>query len=157
MSITYRDANPFDVPAILGLIKELALFEKAPEKVENTEAQLLEDGFGQFPIFKAIVAQHEDTIVAFALSYFRYSTWRGKVVFLEDLYVKPEYRSKGIGRKLMEMKLAYTEKLGLKYLCLQVLDWNQPAIDFYKSWGAELDEEWINVLFETEKISLVSG
>ena len=150
MKISYRQALPGDTPALLGLIKELALFENAPEKVENTKAQLLEDGFGLSPAFKAFVAEHEGVVIAFALSYIRYSTWKGRVLYLEDLYVQPTFRSSGIGRNLINMKLDYSKTLGIKYLCLQVLDWNENAIKFYESFGAELDQEWVNVLIEVK-------
>lgn len=149
MPIIYRDAEPKDVPAILGLIKELAEFEKAPHLVENTEANLLRDGFGDQPVYKAFVAEKEGVIVAFSLSYIRYSTWRGRVLYLEDIYVQQTARSGGIGKKLMEITLDYARSLGLKYMVFQVLDWNQAAIDFYKSFDAEFDSEWVNVLIKT--------
>ena len=150
MNILYRQATPDDIPALLALIKELAMFENAPEKVETTKAQLLEDGFGLSPSFKAFVAENEGIVIAFALSYIRYSTWRGRVLYLEDLYVQPPFRSSGIGRRLINMKLDYSKTLGIKYLCLQVLDWNENAIRFYESYGAELDQEWVNVLIEVK-------
>ena len=144
-SITCRPATAADVPAILGLIKELALFEKAPNEVTNTESQLLDDGFGENPAYKAIVAESKGVVIGFALSYLRYSTWKGKVVYLEDLYVQPAYRSHGVGRRLMEQKIAYTQRLGLPYLVLQVLDWNTNAIRFYERFGASFDPEWTTV------------
>lgn len=149
--IRYREAEPKDVPAILELVRELAAFEKAPHLVENTEDQLLADGFSETPAFKSFVAAANNQVIAFALSYIRYSTWRGKVVYLEDIYVKPEFRSLGIGRKLMEIMLDYTRSLGIKYLVLQVLDWNNNAIRFYESFNCQMDPEWINVLIEVNQ------
>jgi GNAT superfamily N-acetyltransferase len=150
MQINYREATPNDIPALLGLIKELAEFENAPEKVETTKAQLLEDGFGLSPSYKAFVAEYEGLVIAFALSYIRYSTWKGRVLYLEDLYVQLPNRSSGIGRKLLNMKLEYAKTFGIKHLCLQVLDWNANAIKFYESYGAQLDQEWVNVLIEVK-------
>lgn len=146
MNLVIREATPKDIPSILGLIKELADFEKAPHLVTNTEEQLLEDGFGSTPAYQALVAEVNGRVVGFALSYIRYSTWRGKVLYLEDLYVQPDFRSLGIGGKLMDAKLKYTKSLNIKYMVLQVLDWNTPAIRFYKSFQAQFDPEWINVL-----------
>lgn len=150
LNVIVREALRGDIPSILGLIKELAEFEKAPHLVTNTETQLLEDGFGLNPFYKAFVAEVDGKVVAFALSYIRYSTWRGKVIYLEDLYVQPEFRSFGIGHKLMEAKLEYAKSINIKHLMLQVLDWNAPAIRFYKTFQAQLDPEWINVLIEVK-------
>lgn len=149
LDTVYRDAISEDVPAILGLIKELAEFEKAPHLVENTEDQLRHDGFGPNPVYKSFVAEKNGRVIGFSLSYIRYSTWRGRVLYLEDIYVQPESRSGGVGRGLMEITLAHARSLGLKYMVFQVLDWNQNAIDFYKTFGAEFDSEWVNVLIKT--------
>ena len=150
MNLTIRNAVPLDVPAILGLIRELAEFEKAPHLVTNTEAQLLEDGFGTHPVYKSLVAEVDGKVVAFALSYIRYSTWRGRMVYLEDLYVQPAVRSMGIGRALMNAKMDYIKSLDIKYMILQVLDWNTPAIRFYETFQGQFDPEWINVLIEVK-------
>jgi GNAT superfamily N-acetyltransferase len=144
--IQVREAKISDVPQILELVKGLAEFERAPEKVVNTEAKMREEGFGKNQAFKAFVAENEGNIIAFALTYYRYSTWKGKVLFLEDLFVQSEFRRKGIGKKLMETCLDLARKEKLPFLCLQVLEWNQEAIDFYKNYQAEFDAEWINVM-----------
>lgn len=145
-SFAVRPAVQADVPAIFRLIKELADFEKAPQEVINTPDQLLRDGFiSNPPLFMAQVAEDDKSeIVAFSLCYIRYSTWKGPVLYLEDLYVKESYRGKGIGNALFESCLIYAREAGYKRLTWQVLDWNQPAIDFYKKWNAHLDPEWLN-------------
>lgn len=147
MSITHiRPATPADVSSILGLIKELAEFEKAPHLVTNTEEQLLKDGFGPNPVYQSLVAEVDKMVVAFALSYIRYSTWRGRVVYLEDIYVQPAFRSQGVGQRLMEAKLDYARSIGVSYISFQVLDWNTDAQRFYKRFNAEFDPQWVNVL-----------
>lgn len=150
MEIQYRNATVADVPAMMGLVRELAEFEKAPHLVENTEEKMFRDGFGSQPAFHAFVAEKEGVVVGFALNYVRYSTWRGRVLYLEDIYIQPAHRSQGIGRKLMEMTLEYARQQEMKYLVFQVLEWNTTAIEFYKSFQAELDAEWINVIIRTE-------
>lgn len=150
MEIHYRKATAADVPAMMGLVRELAEFEKSPHLVENTEEKMQQDGFGPHPVFHAFVAEKETVIVGFALHYVRYSTWRGRVLYLEDIYIQPAHRSQGIGRKLMEMTMEFARKQGMKYLVFQVLEWNTPAIEFYKTFKAELDPEWINVIIRTE-------
>ena len=136
-----REAKPSDFPAILQLIKELAFYEKAPEKVTNTVAQMKQDQ----ACFKAIVAEKEDgEIIGFALFYFVYYTWVGKSLYLDDLYVKETYRSNKIGSKLLNRVISYGKKNNCKRIRWQVLHWNQPAIDFYKKLGVNLDNEWLN-------------
>lgn len=149
MKVNYRDARPEDAKAILGLIKELAEYEKSPHLVENTEENLLKDGFGENPVYKAFVAEANGMVVGFALTYIRYSTWRGRVLYLEDIYVQPQSRSLGIGKELMKMSIDYARKLGLKYMVFQVLDWNTSAIQFYQRFDAEFDHEWVNVIIKT--------
>lgn len=147
MSITHiRPATPADVSSILGLIKELAEFEKAPHLVTNTEEQLLKDGFGSNPVYQSLVAEVDKMVVAFALSYIRYSTWRGRVVYLEDIYVQPAFRSQRVGQRLMEAKLDYARSIGVSYISFQVLDWNTNAQRFYERFNAEFDPQWVNVL-----------
>jgi GNAT superfamily N-acetyltransferase len=141
-----RPAEERDIPTILDLIRQLALFEKAPEKVENTEAALLDDGFGPNPVYTAFIAERDGQPVGFTLSYIRYSTWRGKVLYLEDIFVPQKYRGLGVGKKLMQNQIDYARTMGYPYVCFQVLDWNQSALDFYKPFGAEFDSEWVNAL-----------
>lgn len=142
-----RPAQESDAAAIMEMIHGLALFEKAPEKVELDVAIFQRDGFGPNPAYKAFVADVDGEIVGFSLSYVRYSTWRGRVCFVEDLFVKQAFRGRGIGRQLLNVQMEWATAEGMRYTCLQVLDWNQPAIQFYKQYpGVVFDPEWINVL-----------
>jgi GNAT superfamily N-acetyltransferase len=141
-----RKAIASDVPAIHRLICALAEYERAPEAVINTPAQLLETGFGPQPWYEAWVAEVETVArpVGFALVYRAYSTWRGRVLYLEDLYIEPEYRRLGLGEALFNTALAYARELKVGRFAWQVLEWNTPAIKFYEKMGATLDPEWIN-------------
>jgi len=136
-----RPATENDFEAILGLIKELALFEKAPEKVTNTVAQMkIEKDF-----FQAWVAEKSDgEIVGMALFYDVYYTWVGRSLYLDDLYVKEKYRGSGIGKKLLDKVIEIGQQNNCKRIRWQVLDWNTPEIEFYKKIGENLDGEWIN-------------
>lgn len=141
--INYREAEEKDTPGIFALIKELAIYEKAPESVINTPEQLKNDLFDS-KVCEAFVAEENGVVIGFSLYYTSYSTWRGKCIYLEDLYVKPEYRGKQVGYKLFELVREEAIKRGYKRMDWQVLDWNQPAIDFYLKLNAELDPEWLN-------------
>ena len=139
-----------DIPELLRLIKALALYERAPEKVSNTEEQLLEDGFGEKSYYRFYMAYFEQKPVGFALFYYRYSTWRGKVLYLEDLFVEEEYRGKNIGFYLLKKVVEAAQKESCKQVTWQVLDWNKIAIDFYKNLGADFDKSWVNVSLSEE-------
>jgi GNAT superfamily N-acetyltransferase len=145
MSIVIRDAVREDVPAMFELIKELALYEKAPEQVTNTVEQMYADGFGENPIFGTIVSEVEGEIVGMALYYYRYSTWKGKRLYLEDLIVSETMRGRGLGEKLLNEIIEKARQTACTGLMWQVLDWNEPAINFYKKFGARFDEGWVNV------------
>jgi GNAT superfamily N-acetyltransferase len=134
------------------LIKELALYEKAPDEVITSEEQMHEDGFGENPIFKFIVAEVNKEIVGMALYYWKYSTWKGKGIYLDDIIVTENHRRKGIGKLLMDeiIKIAAREKANK--LEWQVLDWNEPAINFYKKYNVEFDGEWINCKISGEEL-----
>ncbi len=136
-----RPATEQDFEAVLGLIKELALFEKAPEKVTNTVAQMK----AEQDYFQVYVAEKDDgEIIGFALFYFVYYTWVGKSLYLDDLYVKETYRGQKIGSKLLDKVIETGRQNNCKRIRWQVLNWNKPAINFYKKLGAYLDDEWIN-------------
>ena len=136
-----RTAEVTDFPAILSLIKELALFEKAPEKVTNTVEQMK----AEKNLFEALVVEKDDgEIIGFALFYFVYYTWVGKSLYLDDLYVKEKYRGNKIGSVLLDQVIEFGKNNNCKRIRWQVLNWNKPAIDFYKKIGANLDDEWIN-------------
>ncbi|MBK8927457.1 MAG: GNAT family N-acetyltransferase [Crocinitomicaceae bacterium] len=139
-----RPATKLDVGDVLKLIRELAMYENAPQEVSNTEQQLTEDLFGNNPVCESIVAVHKNQVVGFALFYTAYSTWKGKCLYLEDLYVQENFRRAGIGKKLFDYILQLAKTRNMKRLSWQVLDWNEPAIEFYKKYHAELDPEWIN-------------
>ena len=138
-----RHAIVGDEAAIMELIRALALFEKAPHEVINTPENLKKHLFEE-QICDAIVAEVANQIVGFALYYTSYSTWKGKCLYLEDLFVIPKYRKQGIGSELFDMVVQIAKEKQVKRMDWQVLDWNKPAIDFYRNKSAILDEEWIN-------------
>lgn len=144
MNHTIRKGKPADIPKVYELIKELAIVEKAEDQLANTPEQLLEDGFGDTPAYELIVAEVENEIVGIALYFFHYSTWKGKFLYLEDLVVTHAHRGKGIGKHLLDSLVAIAKEQGANRVGWQVLDWNTPAIDFYKSLGAVFDGEWLN-------------
>ena len=149
MAFTIRQGNTNDFPAILALIKELALFENAPEKVTNTVAQMEEEQ----ALFNTVVVENEQgEIIAMMLYYFTYYTWVGKSLYLDDLYVKKAYRGNEIGKKLIKKLFSIAKENNCKRVRWQVLDWNEPAIAFYKKLGATLDGEWINCDFDKQQI-----
>lgn len=143
-NIKIRKAYEQDCEEILNLIKELAEYEKAADQVELTLEQLIEDGFGSNPIYESYVAEHEGKIIGIALYYYKYSTWKGRCLYLEDIVIRENYRRLGIGSKLFQAVINVSKKQNVKRMEWQVLDWNTPAIDFYKTYGAELDPEWLN-------------
>jgi len=138
-----RVAKSGDEVAILGLIKELALYEKAPEQVTNTVEQLRIDLF-EDKICDAIVAKLDDEIIGFALYYVSYSTWKGRCLYLEDFYVKESKRKLGIGQLLFEEVVSVAKARKVKRMDWQVLEWNEPALNFYKKNESILDGEWVN-------------
>ncbi len=144
-----RTAVKEDCKRLLELIQELADYEKAPNEVVVTLAHFEESGFGTNPIWWAFVAEDEHKMVqGFALYYIRYSTWKGQCIYLEDLLVTAQMRGKGVGKLLFEAVMQETQNRGLKRMCWQVLDWNEPAINFYKKFNATLDPEWMNGIID---------
>jgi GNAT superfamily N-acetyltransferase len=144
-SFTIRKGKPDDIPQVFALIKELALYEKAPDEVDNTVEQMLLDGFGENPIYHFYVAESQTrVIVGIALYYFRYSTWKGRRMYLEDLIVTESYRGRGLGKLLFEVMIEEAKATHCTGMVWQVLDWNEPAIEFYKRYGADFDAGWIN-------------
>ena len=132
-----------DMPAVLGLIKELATFEKEPNAVVVTIADLERDGFGESPLFHTFIAEENEEIVGMALYYYRYSTWKGKTIHLEDLIVKEEKRGSGLGFKLYSEVIAQGKCDGVRRIEWNVLDWNTPAIEFYEKSGARVYKDWL--------------
>ena len=131
-----------DLPQVHDLIKELALFEKAPEQVITTVETMERDGFGNTPLFNFIVAEVNGKIIGMALYFVKYSTWRGKGLYLDDLIVTESYRGKGIGDQLLRAYMDEGKRQNASQLHWQVLDWNTPAVDFYKKIGAKIEAEW---------------
>jgi GNAT superfamily N-acetyltransferase len=132
-----------DMPAVLGLIKELATFEKEPNAVVVTVADLERDGFGENPLFHTFIAEEKEEIIGMALYYYRYSTWKGKTIHLEDLIVKEEKRGAGLGFKLYSEVIAQGKCDGVRRIEWNVLDWNTPAIEFYEKSGAKVFKDWL--------------
>jgi GNAT superfamily N-acetyltransferase len=137
-----RKGTKADMPAVLELITELAIFEKEPDAVVVTVADLERDGFGEKPLFYTFVAQVNEEIVGMALYYYRYSTWKGRTIHLEDLIVKEKMRGSGLGFALYREIIAQGKKDGVRRIEWNVLDWNTPAIDFYEKSGARILTDW---------------
>ncbi|KPH10974.1 GNAT family N-acetyltransferase [Chryseobacterium sp. ERMR1:04] len=146
--IIIRKAVQEDCAPMLELIKELAEYEKALHEVTLTLAQFIEDGFGESPVWGAFVAEFEGQIVGISLYYDRYSTWKGRRLYLEDLVVTEKLRGKQIGKKLFEATLEYGKSNQYSGMVFQVLNWNEPAINFYKKYSPKFDDEWLNVSIE---------
>lgn len=139
-----RRAAQSDCPRLLELIRELALYERAPQEVTVSLEHFTESGFGNNPVWWAFVAESEGLIQGFALYYIRYSTWKGQVMYLEDIIVTEQSRGKGIGKLLFDQLIEEAKKKGFKRIVWQVLEWNEPAINFYKKYNAQFDPEWWN-------------
>lgn len=146
--VTIRKAVCEDCAPMLELIKELADYEKALHEVTLTLEQFTEDGFGKAPVWGAFVAEAGGKIVGISLYYDRYSTWKGRRLYLEDLVVTEEMRGNQIGRKLFEATMEYGKSGNYSGMVFQVLNWNQPAINFYKKYSPKFDDEWFNVSIE---------
>jgi GNAT superfamily N-acetyltransferase len=137
-----RKGKKEDMKGVLALIQELAVFEKEPDAVLITEEDLIKDGFGENPLFKVFVAEVENDIVGIALFYYRYSTWKGKTIHLEDLVVKDSMRGTGLGYALYSEIIKQAKKDKVRRIDWNVLDWNTSAIEFYKKSGARVLDEW---------------
>ena len=144
MNINIRQAKAEDCPRIIELVQELATYERAPQEVTVTLEHFTDSGFGTNPVWWGFVAEHEGVIVAFALYYIRFSTWKGQAMYLEDILVTEKMRGKGIGNLLFEELFKEARLKKFKRICWQVLEWNEPAINFYKKYNASFDGEWVN-------------
>lgn len=153
MEIIIREAEEKDCPRLLELVNELAVFEKAPDEVTVCLEEFVAAGFGDKPVWKSFVAEVNGRIDGFALYYIRYSTWKGCRLYLEDLLVTESMRSKGLGKKLFDRILLEAKKKGFNGITWQVLDWNEPAIKFYKKYGSKIESEWLNGSLSKEQIA----
>jgi len=144
MEIKIRRAVKEDCPRLLELIHELAEYEKAPQEVTVTPEHFEQSGFGKNPVWWSFVAETDGEVVGLALYYVRYSTWKGQAMYLEDILVTKEMRGKGIGKLLMDRLITEAKEKGWNRILWQVLEWNEPAINFYKKYKASFDAEWVN-------------
>jgi GNAT superfamily N-acetyltransferase len=143
-TIEIREGQQTDIPAALDLIRELAVYEKAPNEVIVNEADMIRDGFGPKPLFHFYVATLDNEVIGIALTYIRYSTWKGPMLYLEDLVIREAHRGKGIGKLLFEKCMKRASDLNFEGMIWQVLDWNEPAIRFYDKYQSNYSGEWLN-------------
>lgn len=153
-----RPATRADVPLILALIRELATYERDPDAVVATEEALLRDGFGERPLFQVTIAEWSGEPVGFAFWFLAYSTWRGQpTLYLEDLFVRPEARGRGIGKEMMRHLAGTALDLGCGRFVWQVLDWNTPSIEFYESLGGQVVREWLTCRIDGDALQALAG
>ena len=157
MTTTIRPATRADVPRILAFIRALAAFERMPEAVTATEESLEREGFGPNPYYFCLIAEHDGRAAGYALYFYKYSTWVGPGIFLEDIFVEPELRGLGIGKLLLQRVAAIATEKGCARLEWAVLDWNTPAIEFYKAMGGEFLDEWRNVRVSGNALLRLAG
>lgn len=153
MNIIVRKGTKEDMPSVHALIYELAVYEKAPQEVSNTVDDMLKDGFGEHPIFFCLVAEADGKVVGTAIYHLKYSTWKGRGVYLDDIVVTESMRGNKIGSLLFDEVVKDARNLKAKQLHWQVLDWNEPAIHFYKKYESNMDGEWINCKLTEKQIS----
>jgi len=153
MRTVIRKATAADAAQILEFIRALAAFERAPDSVTATEEGLIRDGFGPNPFYRCLIADYDGQPAGFAFYFFNYSTWVGRPgIYIEDLFVLPQFRRLGIGKELLKQVAAIAVENGCQRLQWEVLDWNTPAIDFYRAIGAEFLDEWRNVRLSGEAL-----
>lgn len=152
MDINLRVAEKEDCLRLLELVNELALYERAPDEVTVTLREFEDAGFGKKPVWKAFVAEVDGLIVGFALYYIRYSTWKGCRMYLEDLIVTEALRGKGVGKLLFDRLIVEANELGLNGMTWQVLDWNEPALNFYKKYEASVEAGWLNASLSKQQL-----
>lgn len=143
-NIVIRKATKADCPRMMELVRELAVYERAPDEVTVSMEHFVESGFGANPVWWAFVAEEDGVVQGFALYYIRYSTWKGQRMYLEDILVTEEARGKGIGALLMNALIAEARERKFHGITWQVLEWNEPAINFYRKFNTQFDPEWIN-------------
>ncbi len=157
MKISLRPAEKKDLPEVLSLIRELALYERAPQEVSVTLEELERDGFGEQPLFEVILAENEEGIAGLAFFYHAYSTWKGRCIYLEDIIVREPLRGNGIGKLLFDAVIQRCKDVDARRMMWQVLDWNTPAINFYTKYQAVLDPTWVNGKLTHEQIRAFEG
>jgi GNAT superfamily N-acetyltransferase len=158
MTTTIRPATAEDAAQILAFIRALAAYERAPDAATATEADLLRDGFGPNPFYFCLMAEYDGRPAGFALYFFNYSTWEGRPgIYLEDIFVQPEFRGLGIGKALLKRVAAVAVEKNCRRLQWEVLDWNTPAIDFYRAMGAEFLDEWRNARLSGAALEQLAG
>jgi GNAT superfamily N-acetyltransferase len=158
METTIRRATAADVPQILAFVRALATYEREPDAAVATEADLLRDGFGLKPFYFCLIAERDGQPAGFALYFFNYSTWAGRPgIYLEDIFVQPKFRSLGIGKALLQRVATIALENNCTRLQWEVLDWNTPAIDFYRAMGAEFLDEWRNVRVSGGALQRLAG
>lgn len=148
-----RKAEKKDCAAMLELVKELALYERAPDEVTVTLKEMEEAGFGHSPVWWAFVAEVQGKLAGISLYYIRYSTWKGRRLYLEDIVVNEAFRGKGLGKLLFDATAREAARLEMNGMTWQVLDWNQPAINFYNRYNATIDKGWLNASLSKEQIA----
>ena len=147
-TIAIRRATREDAPRMMELVQELAIYERAPDEVMQSIDHFIESVFDEKPVYWAFVATAGETILGFALYYIRYSTWKGQRMYLEDILVTEKARGKGIGKLLMDRLIEEAKEKKFSAIVWQVLEWNEPAINFYKKYNAKFDPEWVNCSIE---------
>jgi GNAT superfamily N-acetyltransferase len=152
-----RIAGKDDMPAVLTLIRELAAFEREADAIEVTVEDLQRDGFSEQPLFHCLVAEQNGSIIGMALYYFRYSTWKGRTIHLEDLIVSEKFRGNGAGFALLSRVIDDGKKIGVRRIEWNVLDWNTPAIEFYRRCGANILSDWRVVQLDHKRILGFAG
>jgi GNAT superfamily N-acetyltransferase len=157
MATTIRPATRADVPQILTFIRALAAYERASDAVTTTEEGLEREGFGPNPFYFCLIAEHDGQAAGYAIYYFSYSTWVGPGIYLEDIFVEPQLRGLGIGKALLERVAAIAVESGCQRLQWAVLDWNTPAIDFYRSMGGDFLDEWRTVRMTGDALKRLAG
>lgn len=157
MNVSLRPANRSDLPEVLSLIRELAHYERAPQEVTVTLEDLERDGFGDQPLFEVILAVNDNGIAGLAFFYHAYSTWKGRCIYLEDIIVREPLRGQGIGKLLFDAVIRRCKEVDARRMMWQVLDWNEPAINFYNKYNAVLDPTWVNGKLTREQIRAFEG
>jgi GNAT superfamily N-acetyltransferase len=156
MNVTIRRAEPRDVPRMLELVRELAVFERAPNEVTVTEEQMRDAGFGKDPVWVGWVAEADGVIKGMAVCYVRYSTWKGRRLYLEDIIVTESARGHRIGEKLFLACVRYAVEQKHSGMLWQVLDWNKDAIRFYDRFGTNYSSEWLNGSLEADQLAALA-